>query len=159
MTRLLLYIFLSCVLRLSQIFPTMFKSRETLILFKGTVCFIWSPVALTSGRAREWGRKSMYVTNMNKTRLWTFLLDSCLMDFLWQWWLFNNENNYRDPTLLASFETTIYVFNNRLHKWKWLISLDLFMNHSSLPVDLRAADPGGGRSGHRSHLLVRGDRL
>lgn len=53
-----------------------------------------------------------------------------------------------------------------LHEWKRSISLDFLTNQPAfncvsvpLPVDLRAADPGGGRSGHRSHLLVRGDRL
>lgn len=63
-------------------------------------------------------------------------------------------------------ESIICVFINGLHEWKRSIILDFLTNQPAfncvsvpLPVDLRAADPGGGRSGHRSHLLVRGDRL
>lgn len=49
-TGLLLYILLSCVLVLSQIFPTMLKPTEIRILFKVTVCFICLHFANTSGK-------------------------------------------------------------------------------------------------------------
>ena len=43
-TRPMLYILLSCVLTLSQMFPTIFKPREICNLIKVTDRFIWSPV-------------------------------------------------------------------------------------------------------------------
>ena len=43
-TRPMLYVLLSCVLTLSQMFPTILKPREISHLIKVTGCFIWSPV-------------------------------------------------------------------------------------------------------------------
>lgn len=44
--KILLYLWLSCVLTVSQMFPKMFKSKEICFLFQVMVRFIWSPVTI-----------------------------------------------------------------------------------------------------------------
>lgn len=41
---------------------THIKTQKSVIVFKETVCLIWSSVSLTSGKVRGWGRKMANVT-------------------------------------------------------------------------------------------------
>lgn len=76
---------LTCGHIISQMILTMSKPKELHhFIFKVTMCFIWWPVAVTSKRVGEWGRKPVNVTH-TLTRLGTHVRFSSAVAFFSQW--------------------------------------------------------------------------
>ncbi len=72
MTISLLYIALSCVLTISQLFSTLPKLREVCyfkVLFKVKLNFIWLPLTSRETPVRDLGRKLANVTKCNANKL------------------------------------------------------------------------------------------
>lgn len=103
-------------------FPTMIKPEKSINLLKVTALFIWSPVAIASGRVREWGKKLANVTKEHVSQIFTAWVTQT--DIQLQWWLFNNKvNNSHDSILLFVLIKKLPVtcaFN-----WKYLSNVTI----------------------------------